>query len=86
MTENDILFLNTVDIELPPVFGTGYVLDIGGGGEGVIGRMEGLQVVAIDTREDELLEAPEGPLKVVMDARDLQFLDGTFFAATAFFL
>lgn len=85
MTEDDILFLDTVDIELPPLCGTGYVLDIGGGGEGVIGRMEGLQVVAIDCREDELIEAPEGPLKVVMDARDLQFLNGTFFAATAFF-
>ena len=85
MTEDDILFLDTVDIELPPLCGTGYVLDIGGGGEGVIGRIEGLQVVAIDCREDELIEAPEGPLKVVMDARDLQFLDGTFFAATAFF-
>ena len=51
----------------------------------MIGRIEGLQVVAIDCREDELIEAPEGPLKVVMDARDLQFLDETFFAATAFF-
>lgn len=85
MTEDDILFLDTMDIELPPLSSTGYVLDIGGGGEGVIGRIEGLQVVAIDCREDELAEAPEGPLKVVMDARNLQFLDGTFFAATAFF-
>jgi ubiquinone/menaquinone biosynthesis C-methylase UbiE len=85
MTEDDILFLDTVDIELPPLSSTGYVLDIGGGGEGVIGRIEGLQVVAIDCREDELAEAPEGPLKVVMDARNLHFLDCTFFAATAFF-
>lgn len=85
MNEDDILFLDSVDIELPPLTANGYVLDIGGGGEGVIGRIEGLQVVAIDCREDELVEAPEGPLKIVMDARALQFLDGTFCAATAFF-
>jgi ubiquinone/menaquinone biosynthesis C-methylase UbiE len=85
MNEDDILFLNPVEIEIPPLSVDGYVLDIGGGGEGVIGRMEGSQVVAIDCRPDELEEAPEGPLKIVMDARRLQFLEDTFAAATAFF-
>jgi ubiquinone/menaquinone biosynthesis C-methylase UbiE len=32
-----------------------------------------------------LAEAAPGPLKIVMDARDLQFLDETFDTATAFF-
>jgi SAM-dependent methyltransferase len=63
----------------------GWVLDIGGGGEGVIGQLKGAQVVAIDRLADELVEAPSGPLKVVMDARKLQFLDTTFETATAFF-
>lgn len=63
----------------------GPILDVGGGGEGAIGRLKGSQVVAIDSSRRELEEAPAGPLKVVMDARDLQFLDGAFSTATAFF-
>jgi len=64
---------------------SGFVLDVGGGGEGIIGVLKGSQVVAIDLRESELAEAPKGPLKLVMDARDMRFLDGTFETATAFF-
>ncbi len=63
----------------------GYILDIGGGGEGIIGILGGPKVVAIDLSRDELEEAPSGPLKIVMDARDLQFLDDTFGVVTAFF-
>jgi len=64
---------------------SGYILDIGGGGEGVIGRLKGEQVIAIDISKRELADAPAGPLKVIMDARDLQFLDSTFGTATSFF-
>jgi ubiquinone/menaquinone biosynthesis C-methylase UbiE len=42
-------------------------------------------VVAIDVLPQELAEAPAGPLKVVMDARELKFLDGTFKTVTAYF-
>ena len=68
------------DFEAP-----GWILDIGGGGEGIIGILKGEKVVAIDFHKEELEEAAEGPLKIVMDARNLQFLDGTFDTATAFF-
>jgi len=64
---------------------SGYILDIGGGGEGIIGILKGEKVVAIDPRKEELEEADEGPLKIIMDARDLQFLDNTFDTTTAFF-
>jgi ubiquinone/menaquinone biosynthesis C-methylase UbiE len=64
---------------------SGYVLDVGGGGEGIIGILKGEQVVAIDLRTSELEEAPDGPLKLVMDARNMVFLDQTFHTATAFF-
>ena len=63
----------------------GFILDIGGGGEGVIGQMKGSQVVAIDLSKRELEGAPAGPLKIVMDATDLKFLDGSFETVTAFF-
>ena len=61
------------------------ILDIGGGGEGIVGLLKGGQVVAIDTSPEELAEAAEGPLKLVMDARDLTFLDGMFDVVTTFF-
>jgi trans-aconitate methyltransferase len=61
----------------------GFFLDIGGG-TGVIGLWKGAQVVAIDRSHRELEEAPEGPLKVVMDSGDLWFPNDTFDVATAF--
>ncbi|MFC1879420.1 class I SAM-dependent methyltransferase [Chloroflexota bacterium] len=64
---------------------SGHILDIGGGGEGIIGILKGEKVIAIDPRKRELEEAADGPLKIVMDARDLFFLDSTFNTVTAFF-
>ncbi len=63
----------------------GYILAIGGGGEGTIGRLKGSQVIAVDISKRELEEAPDGPLKIIMDARDLKFLDKTFNTVTSFF-
>jgi SAM-dependent methyltransferase len=71
-------------ISLPDFPNSGLILDIGGGGEGTIGRIRGAQVVAIDTNRGELEEAPSGPLKIIMDATALQFLDGSFQTTTAF--
>jgi len=78
-------FIEAQSISLTPLVTEGYILDIGGGGEGIIGRLMGDRVIAIDLYQEELDEAPEGPLKVVMDARQLSFLDETFNTATAFF-
>jgi ubiquinone/menaquinone biosynthesis C-methylase UbiE len=62
----------------------GLILDIGAGGQGVIGRMKGGQVVAIDSIRSELEASPPGPLKIVMDAVNLQFIDCSFSTATLF--
>ncbi|WP_339785540.1 class I SAM-dependent methyltransferase [Tissierella sp.] len=61
------------------------ILDIGGGGEGIMGLCYGDRVIAIDPRKDELEEAPDGPLKIVMDVRELSFLKNSFDAVTSFF-
>lgn len=64
---------------------TGSILDIGGGGEGIIGRIYGGQVVAIDNREEELDEAPDACEKRLMDATALQFPDRSFDHVTFFY-
>lgn len=75
-----------LEVVLPDFPAEGLILDIGGGGEGVIGQLKGRQVVAVDLLKRELEDAPGEPLlKIVMDARDLKFLDGTFATATVFF-
>ncbi len=77
--------VETQVIELKPLGVNGYVLDIGGGGEGVIGRLMGSRVVAIDRSRVELEETTNEALKVVMDATDLKFLDESFDAVTSFY-
>ncbi|MCR5811793.1 MAG: class I SAM-dependent methyltransferase [Lachnospiraceae bacterium] len=63
----------------------GHILDIGGGGEGVIGRVYGPLVTAIDNSPEELAEAPEGFEKLVMDACNMRFPDASFDHVTAFY-
>ncbi len=75
-----------LEVVVPDFPAEGLLLDIGGGGEGVIGQLKGKQVVAVDLIKRELEEAPGTPLlKIVMDARDLKFLDNTFATTTVFF-
>ena len=85
ISEDRLFYFEKQEVVLSDFAAQGYILDIGGGGEGIIGRLKDTQVVAIDPNRRELEEAPSGPLKVVMDARDLQFLDGSFSVATSFF-
>lgn len=73
------------EISLAGFDAQGRILDIGGGGEGIIEMLGGDRVVSIDTSAEELAEAAEGPLKLVMDGRDLTFLDGMFDVVTSFF-
>lgn len=89
MTEDkypDVYFAASLELKIDRIGGDGYILDVGGGGEGVIGQLEGSRVVAIDKRKDELEEASIGEyLRIIMDATDLKFLDSSFSLATSFF-
>ena len=73
------------EIVIPDFAASGYILDLGGGCRGTIGRVKGEQVIAIDISLKELEEAPGGFLKIVMDASDLKFPGKTFRTVTAFF-
>ncbi|MHA1906003.1 MAG: class I SAM-dependent methyltransferase [Candidatus Thorarchaeota archaeon] len=82
----DVHIAGQQEITLGKIASEGYLLDIGGGGEGVIGQLEGTRVVAIDMRKDELEEANVGEyLRIIMDATELKFLDSSFKTVTAFF-
>jgi SAM-dependent methyltransferase len=83
--EEEYYAIEKQKIEMKPLETTGFILDIGGGGEGIIGRLNGRNVVAIDTRIDELQETKNDSLKIVMDAADLKFLPSSFDVVTSFF-
>jgi len=72
-------------VTLYDIASKGFILDIGGGGEGVIGRLKGDKVIAIDKRLDELQETQNEALKLTMDATDLKFADNSFGVVTSFF-
>jgi ubiquinone/menaquinone biosynthesis C-methylase UbiE len=63
----------------------GSILDVGGGGEGVISRLYPEQAVVIDNRLEELEEAPKGVIKLVMDARSMTFTEECFDNVTLFY-
>lgn len=72
-------------VDLSQLTVPGLVLDVAGGGEGMIGRALGRQVVSIDISRSELEEVSNDALKLVMDAADMSFLDSSFNDATCFF-
>lgn len=63
----------------------GNILDIGGGGEGIIGRLYTDNVTAIDKYKEELDEAPDTFKKIQMNACNLRFLNKSFENVTAFY-
>ncbi|NIS79835.1 MAG: methyltransferase domain-containing protein [Anaerolineales bacterium] len=85
ISEDRLFFFDKQDVTVDDFHAEGFVLDIGGGGRGVIGRLKGDQVIAIDPSKRELEEAAAGPLKIVMDATDMHFLDNSFGTVTSFF-
>ena len=63
----------------------GSILDIGGGGEAVIGQMYGNRVTAIDNCQEEIDEVPDCCRELLMDAGELSFSDGSFDNVTFFY-
>ena len=63
----------------------GIILYIGGGGEGIIGRLYKSAVTAVDNMQEELDEAPSCCKKLLMDAAALDFADESFDNVTFFY-
>jgi len=66
----------------------GLIIDIGGGGEGLVSRIGGAKVCAVDIRMSEIREAQiHGPPSnwLVGDGQHLSFQDGVFDVATMWF-
>jgi len=85
MSDEEYYMIEKQTIQMSSIQTNGLILDIGGGGEGIIGKLQGRKVVAIDTRIDELKETKNDSLKIVMDVTDLKFLPSSFDVATSFF-
>ena len=71
-----------------PSLPKGCILDIGGGGEGVLAQAAGLNDIAIDKYKSEILEARENTPAaswMVADATHLPFKSNSIRNATAFF-
>ena len=81
----DIYFTELHHIDLKNIQLKGRILDIGGGGEGIIGQFAGPNVISIDPSERELKEAESDCVKIIMDGKDLKFLDETFDTIAIFF-
>jgi tetratricopeptide (TPR) repeat protein len=79
------VYFERQEVMVPDFPADGYILDIGGGGEGVIGQLKGNQVISIDPYKEELENAPSTNLKIVMDGRDLKFIDNSFNTAAIFY-
>jgi ubiquinone/menaquinone biosynthesis C-methylase UbiE len=82
----DYFTIGPIKIDISSIKLKGRILDIGGGGEGIIGQLKGNKVISIDRNKKELEEAPSvNDLKIVMDATDLKFLNSMFDTVTSFF-
>jgi len=85
LIQKTVFFTELHHIDLTKVQLNGRILDIGGGGEGIIGLFAGEHVIVIDPSERELKGAPGDCLKIIMDAKDLKFLNESFDTVTVFF-
>lgn len=74
-------------LDMKDVIFNGRVLDIGAGGEGIVGQIAGNQAIGIAPEEHRkgLERAPGSGIKIMMDAKDMKFLDNTFDTAAAFY-
>lgn len=88
MNNLSLLEVPQQEITLNQIQGTGRIIDIGGGGEGLVSRIEGTRVCAVDIRMSEIREARihDPPANwFVCDGQTLCFKNNSFQIATFWF-
>lgn len=88
MKENSSFVTPIQLIDLEPIPGRESILDIGGGGEGLVSRLEGQRVFAVDIRFDKIQEARLYDVHsqwILADARSICFQDASFNVASFWF-
>ncbi len=89
MNNNDSTLATDIqDITLEKIQGKGLIVDVGGGSEGLVSRIEGARVCAIDYKLTKIEEAriyDPASQWFACDARQLCFRDNTFSIATFWF-
>jgi SAM-dependent methyltransferase len=89
LTEKQTIFTTDLqEIELSRLGFKGLIIDIGGGGEGLVSRIEGQRVCAVDIRLSEIREAQIHDPKsnwFLCDGRNLSFHNEVFDVATLWF-
>jgi len=61
----DMHYMGKAIIDISSLAEDGFILDIGGGGEGIIGLINGRKVISIDLLKNELEETNNDSLKII---------------------
>ncbi len=79
------LVLPCNEINLDPIDREGPIIDLGGGGEGIIGLINGSKVIALDMDREELEGARNQAQDVIMDIRRMGLIRGSVPTVASFF-
>ncbi len=85
LSKDQLFIISEQNVRLKTISTSEPILDIGGGGEGVIGKLNGRNVTAIDTKLRELTDGGSEARRAVMDGTKLGFKDRSFSMVTLFF-
>ncbi len=88
MKQGEVCDIPLQKVALESVGGQGLIIDIGGGGEGLVSRLEGGRVCAVDININKIREAriyPQVASWFACDAMALCFTEETFDVATIWF-
>ena len=86
--QTDLYSVPMQEIHLERIDADGYILDIGGGGEGLVSRIEGGRVCSVDISMTKLRDAQlygSDAQWIVSDGRNLCLRENTFSVATVWF-
>jgi ubiquinone/menaquinone biosynthesis C-methylase UbiE len=88
ITQNDLHIVPLQEIHLERISSKGPILDVGGGGEGLVSRVEGSRVCSVDIKMNKIREAHiygSDNQWIASDARRLCFAENSFSVTAVWF-